>query len=319
MGGRHERRKSGQNTEKLRQRKQTRGLDPRKTQVRNSPPPRKRSSKEGEQEAAALWGHAFERGVVPKSDEQARRLIDLHVKGDPLILFNIWDAGSAKAIEEIGAKAVATGSWSVAAAHGFDDGEKLPFDLVVANTQRIVESVTIPVTIDLEGGYGSHPSEVRDNVSRVIAAGAVGINLEDQIGDGEGLYSIEVQCTRIAAARAAADTVSMPFFINARTDVFLQSDPVHHGGAPMTDAERRAAAYADAGASGLFAPALRDEAGIERLCKSVRLPVNILVRPEMPSLKRMAALGVARISYGPGPYRLMIQALKEAGRRALTG
>ncbi len=119
---------------------------------------------------------------------------NLHIKGDPLILFNIWDAGSAKALQEIGAKVIATGSWSVAAAHGYDDGEKLSFDVVLANLQRIIASVDLPVTIDLEGGYGQSPVQVQETVTKVIEAGAVGINFEDQIIDDEGLYSIEDQC-----------------------------------------------------------------------------------------------------------------------------
>jgi len=137
--------------------------------------------------------------------EHAHLLNDLHIKGDPLILFNIWDAGSAKALQEIGAKVIATGSWSVAAAHGYDDGEKLSFDLALANLRRIIASVDLPVTIDLEGGYGQSPVQVQETVTKVIEAGAVGINFEDQIIDDEGLYSIEDQCARITAARAAAE------------------------------------------------------------------------------------------------------------------
>src|SRR5688572_25396847 len=160
--------------------------------------------------------------------ERAHSLNDLHIKGDPLILFNIWDAGSAKALQEIGAKVIATGSRSVAAAHGYDDGEKLPFDLVLANLQRIFESVDLPVTIDLEGGYGQSPMQVQETVTEVIKAGAVGINFEDQIVGGEGLYSIEDQCARIKAIRKAAEHTSIPIFINARTDVFLKSNPADH-------------------------------------------------------------------------------------------
>ena len=113
--------------------------------------------------------------------ERANRLKNLHIKGDPLILFNIWDAGSARAIQETGAKAIATSSWSVAAAHGYDDGEKLSFELALANLNRIVASVDLPVTIDLERCYGQEPMQVQETVIKVIEAGAVGINLEDQI------------------------------------------------------------------------------------------------------------------------------------------
>ena len=113
--------------------------------------------------------------------ERANLLRNLHIKGNPLILFNIWDAGSARAVQEIGAKVIATGSWSVAGAHGYDDGEKLPFDVVLANIQRIIANVDIPITIDFEGGYGKSPIKVQDNILKLIETGVVGINFEDQI------------------------------------------------------------------------------------------------------------------------------------------
>ena len=162
---------------------------------------------------------------MPTQTERANLLKSLHIKGDPLILFNIWDAGSARAIQAIGAKAIATGSWSVAAAHGYDDGEKLPLDLALANLKRIIAIVELPVTIDLEGGYGQSPAEVAENVTKVIAAGAVGINFEDQVVDGANLYSIEDQSARITAIRRAAEQASVPLFINARTDIFLKAEP----------------------------------------------------------------------------------------------
>src|SRR5262249_22585783 len=155
--------------------------------------------------------------------ERADLFRDLHVKGNPLMLFNIWDAGSAKTIEEAGAKAIATGSWSVAAANGFDDGEKLPFNVALANLERIVASVRAPVTIDLEGGYATKNSELKENIKKVIAAGAIGINFEDQIVGGEGLYPIEEQAARIKAIGKASEEKSLPLFINARTDVFLKT------------------------------------------------------------------------------------------------
>lgn len=160
--------------------------------------------------------------------EHAKLLKNLHVKGSPLILFNIWDAGSALAIQEIGAKVIATSSCSVAAAHGYEDGEKLPFDLALANIKRIITSVDIPVTIDLEGAYFNSPSEVQKTVTSVIEAGAVGINFEDQIISGKELYSVEEQCARIKAIHETVNYTSIPLFINARTDIFLKADPLTH-------------------------------------------------------------------------------------------
>jgi 2-methylisocitrate lyase-like PEP mutase family enzyme len=250
--------------------------------------------------------------------ESAEIFTRLHIKGEPLILFNVWDAGSARAIQEIGAKAIGTGSWSVAAAQGYADGQLIPFDFALANLKRIVASVDLPVTIDLEGGYGDSADELQESVTRVVEAGAVGINFEDQIVGGTGLYSIEGQRARIEAIREAANLATIPLFINARTDVFLKADPASHGEEHLEEAIRRATAYAEVGASGLFAPGLRNPKYIERLCEASTLPVNILVMPDVPSSKQLAALGVARISYGQGPYRHMTEALKEAGRKALS-
>jgi 2-methylisocitrate lyase-like PEP mutase family enzyme len=249
---------------------------------------------------------------------KANILKNLHIKGDPLILFNIWDAGSAQAIQSVGSKVIATGSWSVAASHGCEDGEKVPFDLVLANLKRIIASVDLPVTIDLEGGYGQSPTEVQENVTKVIEAGAVGINFEDQIVGGKELYSIEDQCKRIKAVREAAEHTSIPIFINARTDIFLKVDPANHNNEHLEEVILRASAYAESGASGFFAPGLRDAKYIERLCELSPIPVNIMVLPDTPSSKQLAELGVARISYGPGPYAQVLDTIKEAGRKALS-
>lgn len=250
--------------------------------------------------------------------ERADLFKSLHTKGEPLILFNIWDAGSARTLEEIGAKAIATGSWSVAAAHGYSDGQELPFDLAIANLKRIVAGTELPVTIDLEGGYGDSSGELQESVTKVIEAGAVGINFEDQIVGGTGIYSIEGQRARIEAIRGAAEESTLPLFINARTDIFLKADPSSHSEEHLDEAIRRAAAYAESGASGFFAPGLKNAKYIERLCEGSPLPVNILVMPNVPSPKQLAELGVARISYGAGPYRLAMETLREAGRKALS-
>lgn len=250
--------------------------------------------------------------------EKAELFKSLHIKGSPLILFNIWDAGSARAIEEVGAKAIATGSWSVAAANGFDDGEKIPIELVFANLERIVSSVALPVTLDFEGGYATNIPELKANITNLIAAGGIGLNFEDRIVGGGGLHSIEDQSTRIRAIRDAAETAGIPLYINARTDVFLQTYPAENNETQLQQALERAEAYAKAGASGLFAPGLREPSLIEKLCEGSPLPVNIMVLPDTPTTQTMSALGVARISYGASPYRQMLAALKEAGEQAFS-
>lgn len=253
---------------------------------------------------------------MTEQQKRAERFRELHVKGEPLVLFNVWDAGSAKAVAASGAKAVATGSWSVAAAHGLEDGERLPLMLVLENLARIVASVDLPVSCDIEGGYGSEPAAVAETVAGVLAAGAVGINLEDQIVGGGGLYLSEVQGARIRAARGAAESVGVRLFINARTDVFLQLDPTAHDDSAVDEAVRRAVVYAEAGASGFFAPGLIDAEHIETLCRRSPLPVNVMMLPGAPSTGQLAGLGVARVSYGPGPYRQAMAALTEAARAA---
>lgn len=249
--------------------------------------------------------------------EKAELFKSLHLKGSPVILFNVWDAGSARTIEQVGAKAIATGSWSVAAAQGFDDGEQIPIDLVFANLERIVSSVAVPVTLDFEGGYATNVAALKENIRNLIAAGGIGLNFEDRIVGGDGLHSIEDQSKRIEAIRDAAETAGVPLFINARSDVFLQTYPAQHNETQLQQALERAEAYAKAGASGFFAPGLRDSDLIRKLCDNSPLPVNILVLPDTPPTKTMAELGVARISYGASPYRLMMAALKEAGEKAL--
>ena len=248
--------------------------------------------------------------------EKAERFLKLHVKGDPIVLFNIWDAGSARAVAEAGAKAIATGSWSVAAANGYSDGQEMPVEAVIANIRRITSSVELPVSLDFEGGYATEPDQLRANIAKVIDAGAVGVNFEDQVVGGEGLYSIEEQSERVEAVREAADEATVPLFINARTDVFLKAHPAAHSAEQLEEVLQRASAYQAAGARGLFAPGLRNPELIRELCARSPLPVNILVHLDAPANRDLASLGVARISYGPGPYRQMVEWLKEAGRAA---
>jgi 2-methylisocitrate lyase-like PEP mutase family enzyme len=234
--------------------------------------------------------------------DKARQFADLHVPGTPVVLYNIWDAGGAKTIAEAGARAIATGSWSVAAAQGYSDGQAMPLDLTLRIVSRIAATVDLPVTVDFEGGYAEAPEDVAANVARLIGAGAIGLNFEDQIVGGSGLHGKDAQSERIAAVRRAAQAADLPLFINARTDLFLKEKESGRHGDLMADAVERAAAYAEAGASGFFAPGLADPDLIGALCEAVALPVNIMMRAGVPSAGVLASLGVARISHGPGPY-----------------
>ncbi|MGC3940554.1 isocitrate lyase/PEP mutase family protein [Roseobacter sp. EG26] len=243
--------------------------------------------------------------------EKAKHFAELHQRGNPLVLYNIWDAGGAKAVQEAGAAAVATGSWSMAAAHGYDDGESIPLDFVLRIVERICDSVNVPVTVDFEGGYATDPDEVAENVREVIRAGAVGINFEDRIVKGEGLHSISPQAARIRAIKAAAADESIPLVLNARTDLFLGTDPASHE-AHLAEAMERAAAYAEAGADCFFVPGLTDTAIISHVTANAGLPVNVMMMGELKSIKDVASAGVSRASYGPGPFFEFLANLKTA-------
>jgi 2-methylisocitrate lyase-like PEP mutase family enzyme len=248
--------------------------------------------------------------------ERARAFARLHVPGAPLVLFNIWDAGSARAVAGAGARALATGSHPVASANGYEDGEEMPLDLALANLERIVGAVDLPVSVDLEAGYGANPEAVFETVTRALSAGAVGCNLEDRVLGTPGLFAIAESAERVGKARAAAERFGIPFFVNARTDLFLITPAAEQDDALVDAALERAAAWAAAGADGLFVPGLADEARIARLCAASPLPVNLFARPDGPSLVRLAELGAARISHGPIPWKLAMHALAEAARAA---
>ena len=244
--------------------------------------------------------------------DKAKAFVALHQKGKPLVLYNIWDAGTAKAVAEGGAKALATGSWSVAAAQGYADGQALPMAALIDTARAIAASTDLPLSVDFEGAYSEEPDGAAANVAKVMDAGAIGINFEDQIVGGSGLHPVEKQAAKIKAIRAMADARGIAFFINARTDLFLaERDESKHAGL-ADEAIARGKAYAAAGANGLFVPGLANPALIEKICAASTLPVNIIMRSGVPDAKILASLGAGRISYGPGPYRMMMEKLKEA-------
>ena len=241
--------------------------------------------------------------------DQVHTFRALHVPGDPLVLFNIWDAGSARAVAGAGAKAIATGSYGVAEAHGLKDGETLPLDLALANLERIVSVTELPVTIDMESGYGDTPAAVGHSVALARAAGAAGINMEDRLPGSDELVALGEQAARVEAAARTG------LFVNARTDVFRRRDVASEGPALVAATLERARAYADAGACGLFVPFLADRRSIAAICERSALPVNILWSPPCGDRSVLADLGVARISHGHQPWAAAMAMLaREAGR-----
>ena len=249
--------------------------------------------------------------------EKAKQFHSLHVRGQPLVLFNIWDVGSAKAVEGAGARALATGSWSVAKSNGYEDGEQVPLDFAIENLARIARMTDLPVTIDLESGYGRSPDAVGRTVERSIEAGAVGCNLEDSDPATGSLRSIAEQVERIEYARKAAEAKQLPYFINVRSDVFFeQTKPQANDDERMAVVLDRAKAYAAAGADGLFVPGLVNASSIGRVAGASPLPLNIMVSDETPSLSELASLCVSRVSHGPRPYVSMLKNLREEARKA---
>jgi 2-methylisocitrate lyase-like PEP mutase family enzyme len=248
--------------------------------------------------------------------QKAKRFRKLHVVGEPLVLFNIWDPGSAKAVAETGALALATSSWAVSEASGYSDGEHTPLSFAMDNLRRITEATELPVTVDLESGYGDTPRKVGETVALAIKAGAIGCNLEDSFPENGSLRETKHQADRIQHARQKADEVGGAFFVNARTDLFIQVSQDEHDSFLVRKALERAEAYADAGADGLFVPGLSDLALITELTKASPLPVNIMVS-QGANLSALAKRGVARISFGADPYVVTISALQEAARKAI--
>ena len=240
-------------------------------------------------------------GVPAGRVDAARRLAALHVPGRPLILPNSWDAASAAATIRAGFSAVATSSGAVAAVLGYEDHEKTPVDEVFAAIARICRAVPVPVTADLEAGYGLPAAEL---VDRLLEAGAVGCNLEDTDHGSAGRTAPNVQADYLAAVRQASSAAGVPLVLNARIDSWVGA-----GADAASDAERfddavyRAHAYRRAGADCVYPILLRDPAVIGRFVEAAGLPVNILAMPGGPSLGDAARLGVARISFGTRLFR----------------
>ncbi len=245
-------------------------------------------------------------------NDKVKTFGDLHIPGNPLILYNIWDAGGAKAVTEAGAKAIATGSWGVACSLGYKDGETLPLDAALENLDRILSVTDLPVTIDMEAGYGTDPAAVGASVARAAAAGAVGINIEDKDPATRQLFETADAAARIEAAAASG------LWINARADRFILTPKEQHDEALVDAVIERAKAYADAGANSLFVPFIYNPDLIARLCEKSPLPVNILVGEGVPDIRTLANLGVARISHGHGPWAKAMDDLAAGAKAAMA-
>ncbi|MHC5797985.1 isocitrate lyase/PEP mutase family protein [Lacisediminihabitans sp. FW035] len=240
--------------------------------------------------------------------DKAALLTSLHIPGEPLIVTNIWDAVTARVVSQAkGVKALATASHAVSFAHGVPDNEGLTVEQALEAARIIAAAVSIPVSVDFEKGYAADAAGVRDNVARLIEAGAAGLNIEDSLESASGpLRDLESSVARVAAARAAADAAGVPLAINARVDS-LVSNPADWAGAM-----ERANRYLDAGATSIFVLRLPTEGLVERAIRDVNGPVSVISNPTSVSLKRLAEIGVARVSFGPGVLGLTLAHLQKA-------
>ncbi|MFD8218563.1 isocitrate lyase/phosphoenolpyruvate mutase family protein [Streptomyces sp. NPDC059697] len=246
----------------------------------------------------------------------------LHTPGRPLVLPNAWNTASARMVEEAGAAAVATTSAGLAWDLGTADGDRLDRDRALGAVARVAAAVRVPVSADIESGYAKDAAGVGDTIRAVLAAGAVGVNIEDALYDGEGgegddggrgpLRPVAEQAERIAAARAAADAAGVPLFINARIDTVLR------GAGGVEETLERAAAFLAAGADGIFVPGAVDPGTVKSLVAGVEGPLNVLVGPGAPPVAELAALGVARISAGSSIAQAAHAVVRRAARELLS-
>jgi len=231
------------------------------------------------------------------------------------VLPNAWDVASARIFEDAGFPAIATTSAGIAFSLGYPDGQRIPREEMFARIARIARAVKVPVTADVEGGYGSSNEDVANTTRELILAGAVGMNLEDASGDpDQPLIDLAIAAEKIAAARGAAAELQVPIVVNARTDVYLL--PAGDSAGQYPEALRRLIAYRDAGADCVFAPGLKDAATIARLVRDVQCPLNILAVPGTPPIPELEKLGVARVSLGSGPMRATLGLLRRIAEEA---
>ncbi|MQM25948.1 isocitrate lyase/PEP mutase family protein [Glycomyces albidus] len=241
------------------------------------------------------------------TNELAQRFRTLHTT-PPLLLPNCWDAASAAVIADAGARAIATTSAGVAWSLGRPDGDALERDAAIAAIERVVRAVDVPVTADIESGFGATAKDVGETLAAVAAAGAVGVNIEDTVAEPPGsLRPVEEQVERLAAAREGAGP---DLFINARIDIYLAG--IGEESTRLEATIERATAYAEAGADGIFVPGTTDPDTVAALVKAIRLPLNVMAGPGSPAPSALGRLGVSRISLGPQ----LASAAYAAARRA---
>jgi 2-methylisocitrate lyase-like PEP mutase family enzyme len=240
---------------------------------------------------------------------KAKQFLALHHAPKLLVLPNIWDPLGARLLEHLGFPAVATASASVAWSLGYDDGEKITYLAMLDVVRRIVTSVDVPVTADIETGYADDPRGVAENIRLLIRTGAVGINIEDGVHEGGPLRPLESQCERIRAARGAAESEGVPLVINARIDVFLSGEAAKHNDR-IPETIRRARAYVDAGADCIYPITVGDIESLRAIREATDAPINVYASSKTAPMRDLEALGINRLSLGPGFLKAALTAMK---------
>jgi len=241
--------------------------------------------------------------------KKAEDFLALHQDPKLLVLPNIWDPAGACLLEHLGYPAVATASAAVSYSLGYNDGEHLTFDAMVDVVHRIASAVSVPVTADIERGYGSSPKEVQENVRRIIRAGAVGINIEDSYSERGKLRDEASQCERIAAARDAAGAEGVPVVINARTDVFVGHDEITDN--QIGDVISRSRAYLEAGADCIYPITLGAIDPLKKLLSEIKAPINVYANAMAAPMRELEEAGIARLSLGPGVFRASMTTMRD--------
>jgi 2-methylisocitrate lyase-like PEP mutase family enzyme len=239
---------------------------------------------------------------------RAERFRALHRPGIPFVLGNAWDVASALVLEDVGFEAVGTSSAGLAASLGRLDAEAVALDELVEVVRRIVRAIDVPLSVDVESGFGPRAEDVAACVKRVLRAGAVGLNIEDVRPGSTELLPLQEAAERIAAARSVADGLGIPAVVNARTDVFWRKVGSEEG--RLEEALRRLQAYVKAGADSVFAPGVQRRIDIARLAAQAGAPLNLLAAQDLPPLPDLARLGVARVSLGSAPMRASLTTLR---------
>ncbi len=238
----------------------------------------------------------------------------LHQQDTPLLIGNVWDASSAKIVSQLGFKAVGTSSAAIAYTLGYEDGENMPFNELLFMVERIARVVSVPLTVDLEAGYGDTPEDIVANILQLAKIGVVGINLEDsKIIDGNRtLLDAADFALTLSSIRSALDKQNINMFINARADAYIMK-----ADEPLNQTLERAARYEAAGASGLFVPYLRAEADITAVVAHTALPVNVLCVPDLPDFPTLTSCGIKRISMGDFAYEKLQRELHSSLKNVL--